>query len=150
MGWLRRAGLLGLAAVIVQAAPGAQAGAPAFPGRYRGKGVLETRVDEKLTARKKFEVAGILLQDGTLQLFFPEVPALPYWETRQPEGVLDTSVDPAVWSGLPNDDATPISMTGSTSSGTIKLGYDAGYVLEPGSSGAAKAWLSISLKRVGP
>jgi hypothetical protein len=143
--------VLGLSAALVfAAAGGAQAGPPALPGRYKGKGVLETRVDEKLTARSKFEVTGILLQDGTLQLFFAEVPALPLWETRMPDGTLDTSGDVATWTGNPNDDGTPIILTGTTSPGSIKLGYDAGTLNEPGTSSAAHAFLSLSLKRVGP
>jgi hypothetical protein len=138
------------AALLLFAAVGAAAGAPALPGRYKGKAVLETRVDDKFAARQKLEVIGILLQNGTLQLFFSQVLPLPYWETRTPQGALDTSGAEAVWSGTPNDDALLITLTGSTSPGAIKLGYDAGYLLEPGASGAAKVFFSLSLRRVGP
>ena len=146
---------LRLAAALLSAAPLLFAAAAATaitpqPGRYKGKALLEIVAADNLSARQRFEVVGILSDSGILQVFFPSIPPLPFWETREPDGILMTSAGDASWTAHTNNDATPQTLIGKATASSIQLGYDAGLLDEAGAIGPAHVFLSFKMKRVGP
>jgi hypothetical protein len=142
--------LLGAVALALATSTAASAATVPEPGTYRGKGAIESRVTDKVVARERFEVVGVLTAEGELQLFFPTLVSLPNWERRQAIGTLDTSEPEAVWRGTPNDDASEITLRGKTTKSSIQLGYDAGTLFESGVASTIHTFMTLKMRRVGP
>ncbi len=122
-------------------------------GRYRGTVTIEfATADKKSSVKQIMPIAGLLLDNGTLQLVMPQIPDLPFWKTRQPSGFVEVVGAPPMiplrlrWTATVGDVA--LTFNGPSTASAFTLAYDSDPA-EPGSSHLAIGTMTIKMTRVG-
>src|SRR4051812_14881246 len=104
--------LCGWVSVLVLLAMCVSAEAIVLPkaGRYRGTVTIQfATADKKNSVKQIMPAFALLLDDNTLQVVMSQIPDLPDWKTRQPQGMISiVGAPPAIplhlrWSGSIGD-----------------------------------------------